>query len=218
MEQPVGCNVKAGGLDFKVRGEETRDAILIDQVVTPNFYRFPDNMEGQVVFDVGGHIGAVALMCAKRGAVVYTFEPERETYQILLANMDSNIVKGSIISFNMAIGKAGLQKLYHHPTQRGVASFYPDINQLSELYEHVWSVTLKEAIDYLGYPDVLKLDCEGSEIDILPEVIDQYHKYIPQVLVEFHQAMDAIKVWLSDLEKYYHVTPLSHIEYSFQRR
>ncbi len=208
----------AGGLEFKVRGEETRDAVIVEQVVEHNIYRLPDDMAGQVVFDIGGHVGTVALMCAKRGAVVYTFEPERETYQSLLANIDANVVKGQIIPFNLAVGPSGLKKLYHHRTEHGVSSFFPYISKLDGSYEYVWSVSLKEVIQRLGYPDLLKLDCEGSETLILPKLLKHFQSYIPEILVEFHQSDAVMQGWTDKLSEFYNITPLSHVEFKLKHK
>ncbi len=216
----MGGNVIAEGLNFKVRDEASRDAILLDQVVTHNAYHFPKDMPGKVVLDVGGHIGAVALMCAKRGATVYTFEPERESYQLLLENLAQNETIGSVIPFNLAVGKWGLHKLYKGNKERGVASFYPELNPaLTENYEMVVSVSLQFVLSLIGEIDYLKLDCEGSEKDIIKDIIEtNLSVSIPKFVVEFHEDEVAIRNWLLMLGELYHVTPLSHIEYSFQRR
>ncbi len=204
-------------LDFAVRDDETRDRIIIDQVVSQNLYQFPDDMTEQVVLDIGGHIGGVALMCANRGATVWTFEPERDTYRWLLENIENNQTRGKVIPFNIAIGKTGMRQLYHHQQEHGVASFYPAISSLTSDYELVWTVSFETVLRRVGKVDWVKLDCEGAEIEILPDILEGIFRHIPHLLVEFHQSDVAMEGWVARLAEFYHVTPLSHVEYSFQR-
>lgn len=205
--------LKVNGLVFEIRGAETRDAILIDQVVRHNAYHLPPSMRDEMVLDIGGHIGGVALMCAQRGATVFTFEPERETYQLLLRNIARSPFKDRILPFNMGVGDSHLQKLYQDTKERGVASIHPETNyHLSTTYEWIGTVTLATVLEVMNKIDFLKLDCEGCEIEVIPD-IPYHHKQIKRIGMELHQDDKQNQALLDILRPYYNIEPLSHIEF-----
>lgn len=67
----------------------TQDADVIKEVMLMNEYRLPDRMDGQVVMDIGAHIGSFAFACLSRGAkTVICVEPDWDNFNLLARNME----------------------------------------------------------------------------------------------------------------------------------
>ena len=62
-----------------------------------------DNLkENDILYDIGANIGIYSLYAAKKGAVVYSFEPESLNYSILNRNIKLNESK-NIFAYNLAV-------------------------------------------------------------------------------------------------------------------
>src|SRR3954463_8117512 len=79
--------------------EET-EARLFEQSIRP----------GDVVVDIGGHIGYYTLLAARAvggAGPVYTFEPERGNYALLASNVAANGYAGRVTTVNKAVMASG---------------------------------------------------------------------------------------------------------------
>jgi FkbM family methyltransferase len=70
---------------------------------------------GDVIIDVGAHIGSYTIRCAKavgEKGIVIAFEPDPENFKVLLLNVKMNNLK-NVIAFPYAVGKSnGIIKLH----------------------------------------------------------------------------------------------------------
>jgi FkbM family methyltransferase len=193
-----------------------------NHVIGENAYDLPTNLKDKIVVDVGANIGAFSVMAAKRGAVVYAFEPYPKNYEMLLKNIKHNDVEKLVHPLPFAIGKAGKAKLFLHPTRSDWASLDSSLNELNkDDYINVSVVTLKsvfesEKIDNCFF---LKLDCEGAEKEIIEEIIAGLYKKIQFISGEFHYSQSETKKELRDLEPYYVVRKkIQEWEYKLERK
>ena len=65
---------------------------------------------------------------------------------------------------------------------------YKKLNTDTENYDCVKSYSLNDIIkdNRLSYIDFIKLDCEGSEYDILPALDSKYYAIIKEIRMEYH--------------------------------
>jgi FkbM family methyltransferase len=167
----------------------TREKYFDEHIISDemnNIYKIPDNPG--VVVDIGAHIGMTSLLSARRGATVFAFEPEQFNYEILLYNVSINNFSDKIYCVNKGVGKPGRTKLYVHPQKSGTTSSYLEQKGLySDLYQMVDFISIKDVFsDFnIEYCDLLKLDCEGSEEDIIRD-LNGLSERIGQISVEFH--------------------------------
>lgn len=129
---------------------------------------------GEVVVDVGAHIGRYTLLAAKSGAKVISIEPDPSNFQLLESNVRLNRFNG-VALYRVALSNAaGVRELIlSSGTNRGT-SFVTNHGrsdpscQTSERIP-VDCITLDDLSDAEGLRriDWLKIDVEGHESEVL---------------------------------------------------
>lgn len=191
--------------DFILR---TRVRYFDEHIISEEFgdpYRIPEKPE--LVIDVGSHIGVTALMCAKRGADVIAFEPEKGNYETLLYNVKINGFEKKIKCVNLGVGKAGTSELYLHRNMSGTNSVYLEQKGLhKDVHQKIKVLSIYEVFNTyrVKHCSLLKLDCEGSERDIIREFDDELAEVIDQISVEFHQRKEIVAL-LEILQRWYKI-------------
>ena len=182
------------GLKFNIRDKSFDDSVLKHEILA-DFYRVKNP---GVVVDIGAHIGGTTILCASRGADVYSYEPSKSNYKELLGNLERNNLEAE--TFNVAVGNKGNRKLYHHKDNFGCFSFSRDnTNGMIDETEEVETITIEEVFKDIDHCDLLKIDCEGGE--------REFYKAIPvekidMIAMEIHDGSLEIKDYLS---KFYNV-------------
>lgn len=204
---------KVGGINWHYR-RDSSDRGIIEQVFENNACHLPDDLTGRVFMDIGAHIGAASVLAALRGAKVFAFEPYEESRRLLeataaAANLD-------ITSLPYAVGEPGVMRLYTDPYNTGQNSaflMYPELS--AERFVDVVAYSYHRAVEMAAAPDFLKIDCEGSEILVLLDLMWMHDK--PQTIsVEFHRP-ERVPV-LAGLATFYDAEQISNDGYVLERR
>lgn len=125
---------------------------------------------GDVVLDIGGHVGGVAIALSRMvgGGRVYTFEPNREMWPHLLENLEINNANNvSHIPLACFSESGKLMKFYSEP------SFYKAGSGLMREIEgaksfDVVTISVDDFCRANGLaPSFMKIDVEGAEIHVL---------------------------------------------------
>lgn len=143
---------------------------------------------GWTVFDVGANIGVFAVLQATRGARVYSFEPNPESYSRLSRNVAANKLSGCARLFPTALGdERGMGSLHvvGGGTTGGVVTTVKAGVSASGVAIPI--ATLDEVVSTLPESsiDLLKIDAEGSEVAILrggERTLD----HVQRIVVEYH--------------------------------
>ena len=142
-----------------------------------NNYKFNDTLNADsVAIDIGAHIGLFAKgILDKYGCKVYAYEPTLENFEKIPEGIKkTNAVVLDIdgeVDYNLYPGDGGCNGIYPRADRQGVT-------------EKVQAVSLKSILDGFESVDLLKLNVEGSEIDLLcntPNITK-----CKQITVEFH--------------------------------
>ena len=133
------------------------------QKVLDGEYDIPYRHSAPVILDIGANVGSFAAWALKRwpGAHVHCYEPLPDNFALLTRNL-AQFVGRSVSLNNFAVGDASLTRLYLGRNNCGEASFY-DIGEQTTASVEVET----RAPDVLPKAQILKIDTEGSEIDIL---------------------------------------------------
>jgi len=154
-------------------------ANLWDELINKEYYRVPDYVakKGQIIFDIGAHIGLYTLRNAKRVGKygkVYAFEPNPITYYYLKRNIDENSIC-NVSVFPIALSdKNGHNDLFIPLDKNlGATSFFIDHLKKESIKRflkvRVPTVTLDKFIEDHGLSriDLMKIDVEGAETKVL---------------------------------------------------
>ncbi len=191
--------VLRNGLRLRIR-TGTSDFGIVDDIFN---YRVYDRAltritDGDVVIDIGAHVGMFAIAAAARGATVLCFEPLRENVELLNENARLNGYDRRIISHCLAAASApGTVELFVMRGNTGGSTCFPSIHPVWRNPDRVTSIivpsiTLHEILQRyeLKVCGCLKMDCEGAEFDILQHAAADDLRRIRMVILEYHPPGD----------------------------
>lgn len=202
-EGPVVLQLR-NGLQFAVR-PFTIDLDVLDEVVHKGVYTFCDWTlpTSPNIVDIGAHIGAFSVLASQLwpSASIFAFEPQEDNFRLLQQNLCLNQCT-RVQAFQLAVaGQSGPRNLRVSLTNTGGHA----LESSSEGASIVNAVSLSE---FMGkYPidtvHFLKMDCEGSEYEILKNLPNDLFARIERLAVEFHRnealSSEEGAIWLSDL-------------------
>ena len=176
-----GILVLRNGLRFWIRPHATDRSAITEVAVLDAYSAVP---AGAVVVDVGANIGAFSLAASRRAAIVYALEPVSANFEMLRRNVELNHASNMVIERLAMAGEngeceiavAGVSSSMHYRVQDGAS------------VERVPTITLDRFLDERGieHVDYMKMDCEGSEWDIVLKARPDVLARIKHLEMEFH--------------------------------
>ena len=126
-------------------------------------YDVPYRADKPVILDIGANVGSFAIWAMRRwpGCQVHCYEPLPDNFALLKSNL-AQVDGGAVTLNNFAIGNPDLTELHVGLNNCGEASFY-DVGEQST----ITVVVETKPPSVLPKAQILKIDTEGSEIDIL---------------------------------------------------
>jgi FkbM family methyltransferase len=193
--------VRAGGFRYKLR-RLTTDEFFVANIVlnaeyTPSGYEIGSS---DTVVDIGGNIGVFSVLAGRRasGGRVLAFEPVLENYTLLRANIELNALR-NVTPVRAAVldTRSDDVRIFLNASNTGAHSVFPGYGtRPTSWFETVSSITLEDVFRQWNIDriDFLKLDCEGSEYQILYGLPDEYFPRIGKIVMEYHTTTDAARV------------------------
>ena len=176
------------GLKIKIRVNSTDLMALTHVWMIKEYYdkNFKINENDNIV-DVGAHIGLFALYASQycKNGKIYCFEPIKENYNLLLENIRINKNK-NIIAYNQAVTKkSSIVKIFLNKDESGHSMFIENKN-----FRNINSKSLSDifAENNIEKCNFLKLDCEGTEYEIIESVKSELLEKIQKTVIEYHMA------------------------------
>jgi FkbM family methyltransferase len=172
------------GLRIRLSGDEDDVSTLLVVFGRRDYGRIARNA---ICIDVGAHLGSFSLYAVISGAaVVYSYEPDPVLYKTLLQNVEDNRLGAQILPCQAAVVGAEASNVIFYPEGNASGHVTPlphDNRGIS-----VKALTLTEIVEghHLERVDVLKLDCEGSEYDIVFGTAPRIWRRIERVRLEYH--------------------------------
>lgn len=162
------------------------DEIFFEKVYTPHPLKI---QPGDVVIDIGANIGIFSIFAEKcRAKKIIACEPFPPNLKLIQKNVKKNKCD-SITVVPMAISDhIGMSKMYLTHLDAGNLLFdHTTIGTLTK-YIEIKTVTLEMLVKIykLEHIDFLKIDCEGSEGNIILSTPDYIWKKVNQIAMEYH--------------------------------
>ena len=158
------------------------------------------------ILDIGANVGDVTDVLIKTyNPKIYCYEPNIGCYKHMVSRFKNN---PKIKIFNFAVSNfTGKTFLYFHKKAKNISEF----NQRSSLKKEkdgldinkkieVNCINIKEILENHNQIDLIKIDIEGSEYEVMPEIIKNKDK-IKMVLCETHGNPDGKKIPSEDGSK-----------------
>lgn len=159
---------------------------------------------GDHVVDIGANIGAFAVLAGSkvgpRGRV-FAYEPDPATCERLRANVKLNGFESIVVVENCAVGAAAGQATFYRHAKNAYSSLMDGVD--GRVHEHVESfpvpvVGIADVIARAGAAiKLMKVDCEGSEYDLIDAMDAKSAAGIRQIAMEVHpvagRSMDQLR-------------------------
>ncbi len=162
-----------------------------------------ENFENKVVVDVGASVGDTPLYYASKGAKVYAFEIDEQSYNQMLENIELNPqYSNHIVPINAGIGSDEPITYFTVTKKKGTIGAYGVDSSATMFSSHFNDVkaekhtspgyTLESAYKKFGISDIdlLKMDCKGCEFNITNNDL----KNVKSIKIEYNKYEDSHKI------------------------
>lgn len=173
--------------------------------------------KGEVVLDIGAHIGYYTLIAAKivgDEGKVFAFEPAPDNYALLEKNVNVNGYRNVILEQKATSDKTGKLKLYLTGNNTAMHRIYPSRYSVNSI--EIDTIRLDDYFeDYSGKIDMIKIDVEGAEWSVfqgMPQILQKNRKL--RIFTEFNPGSirefggkpeEYLKLFLDQGFKLYHI-------------
>ncbi len=181
------------GLQYSCRGGP-EDIGTLDEVFIKRMYDKPgyEILPNDIVIDIGAYIGDFSIYAAKKAHLgsVLSFEPIGSLRKLVQTNTRLNAVKNILLfPFGLAAHSAVANFYIRTDKPAGDTSMYAGTSN-KEHYETKTSLVIA-ASNFFSVmksirPTYLKIDCEGSEFEILYSLPESFWSTIRVAIVEYH--------------------------------
>jgi FkbM family methyltransferase len=176
--------------DLRLSYQLNKDAVhILQEIFLKSMYEYSFNENPKVVIDIGGHYGYFALYATRKfgsNCRILSVEPSFSNIRIFNKNIASANVKNVTLVEGALSGEDSQRDLYLSHSQNH--SLYQDYSPVKLGSENINCFTLKSLLDKynLDQIDLLKMDCEGSEHEILLQSDKVTLSRIHYLFVEMH--------------------------------
>lgn len=196
----------------------TTDEKVVDEVIYRNVYEKPSIgfriEKDDKWLDLGANIGTFTLLCLSRGASVIAYEPEKSNYELLRKNIEMNYGKTRRCRTIRAAVGIGAQKTidlflakdennkYRHSLykKRGRSAIRVPHRNIDDVLQR-WR------------PTAIKMDIEGSEIDILEHLTDYtgIQKLVFEYSFDIDKSIPRFLAIIARLRRYFKVVHYTRV-------
>lgn len=157
------------------------------QIYSPPGYEIG---KGETVIDIGANIGVFSTYAATRapGVQVYSYEPFPENVKFLRQNVTASGLTNVRIHQQAVSAETGVRHLQVDSNDWIMHSLFGEPNE-AEPGLTVDCISFDEVLNSNGieYCDLLKVDCEGSEYEILQRCAPETLRRVRRIVGEYHE-------------------------------
>lgn len=204
----VGNKLHIVDKNFKVwiRDERPGDTNVIGEVINGDTYMLRQLAsklnDVKTIVDVGGHIGCFGILAARwwPKARIFAVEPNPRSHELMALNYRDHISNPECKTYNGAVRYDGANLLTDGYSATGGGfmtnpDWKPnDQGEYVVMAKEVQLFKLEEILkeNNAAGIDLLKLDCEGSEADIIEHMSDEEAAGIRAICGEYHRGKESI--------------------------
>lgn len=180
LKRPVRLDFNNGLI---LKTNQILDVVIVKETIIDDDYQISTMRQPiKTIIDVGSGLGDFALVVAKKfpQAKIFAFEPNPDQFKLLKENIKLNNIN-NVKSYQIAVGTKKSYLL--HLFSFNIHSSTVKTNKSKKTIK-VKGIRLDKFIN--GKVDLLKIDCEGAEIDILKSISDNKMGLIKKIIVEYH--------------------------------
>ena len=138
------------------------------------------------IVDIGAHIGLFSLFASKvlQANRIISVEPDSANFELLSKNISGNHVENASLVKAAIAGESGEKRIYNTSSNTGGHSLYArGVSSIA-----VWTVSLTELFKASNISEcsLLKMDCEGAEMEILENAPDKLLRNVSAISLEYH--------------------------------
>ncbi|MFP3317508.1 MAG: FkbM family methyltransferase [Candidatus Nanopusillus sp.] len=182
--------INNGILSFNINGQNLKFGLncsiwTINEVYVENEYNpgILSDLKGKDVVDIGANVGDSPIYFAVFGAKkVIGVEPLPNVANCAINNVKLNNLEIKIINAGLSINKGFISVPCDYDI--GKSSGFSLVKSNGDC--KVPTITLKDVIEMVDHPYLLKLDCEGCEADILTKSNPNELKIFKYIVFETH--------------------------------
>lgn len=158
---------------------QKQNPFIFDEIFFRNVYKTGEELKDKIVLDIGANVGIFSIAAIHYGTKkVYSYEPFRSNFDVLTNNISMlenshPELKGRISALNRAITF----------DKRSISMTGSEGEATVSGLGNIESDTILEAA---RDANVLKIDCEGSEYEILFNVDGNFIRRFDIIYAEFH--------------------------------
>jgi FkbM family methyltransferase len=155
-------------------------------------YYFVSKNDNPYIIDCGSNIG-MSIFYFKMlypNSQILGFEPEEETFSCLEKNVKNNFMNSVVIHKVALSNKEGIIDFYYDPENVGSLNMSTKQKKMSKQNQKVKAILLSKHIN--KDVDFLKIDIEGSELEVLEELSNAGKlNYVSQMVIEYHHHIES---------------------------
>lgn len=142
-----------------------------------------------VIVDVGAHIGNHTIFFSKilKAKKVFAIEPTLKSNMALIKNLELNNITNTLVYLAAISNTRGVAKGIERKSNNAGSNQWVLIDKKdSHNLSHVHSLLLEDIVGTESF-DFIKIDVEGSEIEVLEGAKDLIDAYSPLIMIEVDQ-------------------------------
>jgi FkbM family methyltransferase len=156
----------------------------------------PPSGDLDCVIDIGGHIGTFSFMVAPFARRVLVFEPVSENFELLKKNLSGKRFE-HVRCINAAVSDGKEEIKINLSDRSGSHSAHWSTGDNSEIAS---ALSLADIFNEYAVErcDLLKIDCEGSEYEILFSADEEVISRVSRIVMEYHDVPGHGDEWNAD--------------------
>jgi FkbM family methyltransferase len=173
---------RSSGLEFEINSFPEEDSAIED------YFRWYRPKEGDVVFDLGAYCGVSTYVFSKavgESGRVYSFEPDAGSHELLLRNIERHQLR-NVTPLRLAIAATSGEAKFHEEGTLGSVLSRHSPRATTGTVSTVETITLSDACERFGVPSFVKVDIEGSEVEVLDSSRDLLQSNDMQFALDTH--------------------------------